>query len=67
MFPPKPHIKSTRFFEYLCLQILPQLQAVEEDDSQNDLLRFLAVTALNTGVVSDPKKATENVVNQVSP
>ena len=61
----QPQVKSTKFFEYACCQVLPQLPSVEEADNQNRLLKVLAECALSTGEVANGVAAADNIYERL--
>ena len=57
----QPQVRSTKFFEYLCQHVLPQLQDVENPNTQINLLKQLADCGLHTGEVTEAVNLANNV------
>nr|ACO13045.1 Apoptosis inhibitor 5 [Lepeophtheirus salmonis] len=54
-------VGSTKFFQYFCLNVLPEFHMIVQNDAQTRILKLLAIFACYVGTMSQAKKATSNI------
>lgn len=57
--------KSTRFVEYISLEVLPQLHSIIELDVQSQILKTLGEACMNSSEVKQPDIAIENIYQKL--
>ena len=57
--------KSTRFVEYISLEVLPQLHSIVELEVQSQVLKTLGEACMNSSEVKQPNIAIENIYQKL--
>ena len=59
------HTKSTKFCQYLCHDVLPQLGLVADTEAQTAILKLLGESCMFTGEIEDPATATATIYQKL--
>lgn len=57
--------KSTRFVEYISLEVLPQLHSIIDLDVQSQVLKTLGEACMNSSDVKQPDIVIENIYQKL--
>ena len=57
--------KSTRFVEYISLEVLPQLHCITDPDVQSQVLKTLGEACMNSSEVKQPDIAVNNIYQKL--